>query len=60
MLRSWDWLADLKADERSIPWLARKTGKSQRSIYAYSYGESTPSLEWLRSAYRALKGRIDG
>jgi hypothetical protein len=56
-LRAWDWLAALKADERSIPWLARKTGKSQRSIYAYSYGQATPSLAWLRDAYRVLHGR---
>jgi hypothetical protein len=56
-LRAWDWMAALKADERSIPWLARKTGKSQRSIYAYSYGQATPSLAWLRDAYRALNGR---
>ena len=55
-LRSWDWQADLRSDERSIPWLARKTGKSQRAVYSYAYGESRPSLEWLRDAYRVLKG----
>jgi hypothetical protein len=56
-LRAWDWIAALKADERSIPWLARKTGKPQRTVYAYSYGEVTPSLQWLRDAFRALNGR---
>lgn len=55
-LRSWDWRADLKADERSIPWLARKTGKPQRTIYAYAYGEVHAPLDWLRDAYRVLKG----
>lgn len=54
-LRAWDWLADLKADERTIPWLARHTGKSTRAIYAYSYGQAKPSVEWLRRAYRVLK-----
>lgn len=56
-LRSWDWFADLTLEERTIPWLARKTGKSQRSVYSYKYGEARPSLEWLRDAYRVLKGR---
>lgn len=55
-LRAWDWQAALKADERSIPWLARKTNKSQRSVYAYAYGEARPSLDWLRAAYRVLNG----
>jgi hypothetical protein len=55
-LRAWDWRADLKADERSIPWLARKTGAPQRTVYAYAYGEVRPPLSWLREAYRILKG----
>lgn len=58
-LRAWDWLADLKAQERTIPWLARKTGKSQRSVYSYKYGEARPSIEWLRDAYRVLRGGSD-
>ena len=55
-LRTWDWLAELALEERSVPWLARKTGKSQRAVYAYKYGQSRPSLEWLRDAYRVLRG----
>lgn len=55
-LRAWDWRADLKADERSIPWLARKTGKPTRTIYAYAYGEIRAPLAWLREAYKVLKG----
>ena len=58
-LRTWDWLAELQLQERTIPWLARKTGKSQRSVYAYKYGEARPSLEWLRDAYRVLRGGFD-
>lgn len=54
-LRAWDWRADLKADERSIPWLARKTGTSQRTVYSYAYGEVRAPLPWLREAYRVLK-----
>lgn len=56
-LRNWDWQADLAREERTIPWLARKTGKSQRSLYAYRYGEARPTLEWLADAYRVLNGR---
>lgn len=55
-LREWDWFADLVLEERTIPWLARKTGKSQRSVYSYKYGEARPSTEWLRDAYRVLRG----
>lgn len=57
-LRAWDWKADLRSDERSIPWLARKTGKPQRTVYAYSYGQVRAPLEWLRDAYRVLKGGV--
>lgn len=55
-LREWDWQADLELQERSIPWLARKTGKSQRSVYAYRYGQARPTSDWLRDAYRVLRG----
>lgn len=55
-LREWDWLADLEREERSIPWLARKTGKSQRSVYSYKYKQARPTLEWLRDAYVVLRG----
>ena len=56
-LREWDWEADLKREERTIPWLARKTGKSQRSVYSYRYGQARPPLEWLAAAFRVLNGR---
>jgi hypothetical protein len=50
----WDWQADLRDQERTIPWLARKTGKSQSAVYAYAYGRNTPPPEWLRDAARVL------
>lgn len=53
-LRGWDWRATLKAEERTIPWLARKTSRAQTTVYRYSYGTLTPPLEWLRAAARAL------
>ena len=55
-LRAWDWRADLKADERSIPWLARKTDTPSSTVYSYSNRTHQPPLEWLRTAYRVLKG----
>lgn len=54
-LRAWDWRADLKADERTIPWLARRTNRAQRTVYGYSRGEIVPPLEWLRSAAAVLR-----
>ena len=57
-LRAWDWKADLDADERSIPWLARKTDRADRTVYGYSRGEITPTIDWLRAAWRVLRGRV--
>jgi hypothetical protein len=53
-LRGWDWLAELKAQERTIPWLARQTSRGQGTVYLYSWGKRLPSLDWLRSAARVL------
>lgn len=50
----WDWQATLREQERTIPWLARKTGKSQSAVYAYAYGRNTPPVEWLHEAARVL------
>ena len=54
-LRAWDWKAALKADERSIPWLAKRTSKAQRTVYGYSRGELVPPIEWLREAAAVLR-----
>ena len=53
-LRAWDWRADLKADERTIPWLARQTGRAQNTVYLYAWGKATPTIEWLREVARIL------
>jgi hypothetical protein len=53
-LRAWDWNAELKAQERSVPWLARHTGVRQETVYKFRWGTRTPSLDWLRSAARVL------
>jgi hypothetical protein len=53
-LRAWDWRAALKADERTIPWLARQTGRAQNTVYLYAWGKVTPQIEWLREVARLL------
>jgi hypothetical protein len=54
-LRAWDWRAALRADDRTIPWLARQTDRAQRTVYGYAYGTATPPLEWLQAAARVLR-----
>ena len=56
-LRAWDWRADLKAEERGIPWLARQTGKAQSTVYAYAYGDRPTPLAWLQEVARVLRKR---
>lgn len=53
-LRGWDWMAELGRQERTIPWLARKTGRAQTTVYRYKYGSLTPPVTWLRAARTAL------
>jgi hypothetical protein len=53
-LRSWDWRADLAADERPVTWLARQTETPARTVYSYAYGQRTTSLAWLRRAAQVL------
>jgi predicted transcriptional regulator len=43
-----NWRNVLRYQGRSIGWLADNTGKSRRTVYAYSRGELEPSKEWLR------------
>lgn len=53
-LRAWDWYAELKRQERAIPWLARQTNRQQNTVYKIKWGEVRPSLEWLRDVARVL------
>lgn len=54
-LRAWDWKAALKAEERGIPWLARRTGRAQHTVYRYSWGTLPTPIEWLRAAAAVLR-----
>lgn len=57
-LRAWDWRAELKRQSRSVPWLARQTGRADQTVYQYSRGVTRPSIDWLRSA-AAVLGAFD-
>ena len=48
------WRTVLREQGRTIAWLADKTGRPRRTVYAYSKGELTPTPEWLAAASRVL------
>lgn len=49
-----DWLEALKAEERSVLWLARQTKRHPSTVYNYAKGRRTPPSDWLRAASKAL------
>jgi predicted transcriptional regulator len=49
-----DWRTVLKAQGRTIAWLADRTGRPRRTIYAYSRGDLRPTAEWLARAAEIL------
>lgn len=53
-LRAWDWLAEVKAQERTVLWLSRKTATHYKAAYRYAWGEVRPPIEFLRAAAAAL------
>ena len=53
-LRAWDWLADLRADDRHLMWLSRKTETHYMAVYRYSWGHQEPPIEWLRKVAHLL------
>lgn len=54
-LLAWDWIADLRADDRTVSWLARKTGRPESTVHSYAQGRHPAPLEWLREAAFVLK-----
>lgn len=65
-LRAWDWRAALAAHpigrHFGLAWLAESTGTKRRTVYAYSAGQRTPPITWLRTAAGVLgwEGLSDG
>ena len=49
-----DWRTVLREQGRTLRWLADQTGKSRRTVYAYSRGDLVPPAEWVKAAARAL------
>ena len=49
-----DWRATLKAQGRSLAWLADTTGWTRRTVYAYSRGDLRPTAAFLARATEAL------
>ena len=54
MEEPFDWMTELRKQERSILWLARRTNRSRNSVYAYAWGKRKPPASWLQSAAKAL------
>jgi predicted transcriptional regulator len=44
------WRTVLIEQGRTLAWLADRTGKSRRTVYAYSRGELVPTPAWLTAA----------
>ena len=42
-----DWRTVLTEQRRPRRWLADHTGKSRRTVYAYSQNKLTPPAKWL-------------
>lgn len=53
-----DWRTVLKAQGRTLRWLAIATDTKPRTVYAYSQGKRTPSDEWIAKARRALGAEV--
>jgi predicted transcriptional regulator len=49
-----DWRAALRDQGRTIRWLAQATGRTPRTVYAYSQGTRTPTADWLARVEHAL------
>jgi hypothetical protein len=55
-----DWRTTLIAQGRTLRWLALATGKSPRTVYAYSRGDLVPTTEWLATVSAALGVDVTG
>jgi hypothetical protein len=53
-LVSWDWQAELKRQDRRIPWLARQTERSESAVRKYAAGVIPTPPAWLATAARVL------
>jgi predicted transcriptional regulator len=49
-----DWRTVLREQGRTLRWLADRTGKSRRTVYAYSRGDLVPPPAWIAAASEVL------
>jgi hypothetical protein len=59
-LAGWDWKTELKAQERSLEWLARRTQRSTSAVNGYSAGRMIPPASWLAMAAQVLGVEVAG
>jgi predicted transcriptional regulator len=52
------WRTVLDEQGRQLRWLADQTGKSRRTVYAYSRGDLIPPDEWLEAVSELLGERV--
>lgn len=57
-LAAWDWKGELKAQERSLEWLARRTDRSLSTVNSYSQGRIVPPASWLEAAAHILGVKV--
>lgn len=53
-----DWRTVLREQGRQLRWLADNTGKSRRTVYAYSRGDLVPPAPWLEVVSRLLDEEV--
>jgi transcriptional regulator with XRE-family HTH domain len=53
-LAAWDWRAELRAQGRSVAWLARRLDVAQVTLHRYANGSRKPSTPFLRAVAREL------
>lgn len=57
-LSAWDWRAELRRQDRRIPWLARQTHRSEGAVYGYATGRFAAPRAWLEDVARVLNVEV--
>lgn len=55
-----DWRTELRAQGRTLTWLATATGRPRRTVYAYSQGQLRPTEAWLARVSEVLGVTVTG
>jgi hypothetical protein len=57
-LRAWDWRTELREQDRTLLWLARRSEVHYQTVYRIARGEQTPTVVQLRAFSDVLLGRV--